>query len=236
MDAFKVGHLRLVSGLHQRIEAGLHQLGNAAAQNSLLTEQVGLCLLAEAGFQNAGAARADAAGIRKRDVLGMAAVVLLDGDQAGHALALHILAAHRMAGALGRDHDHVEVRGGFYELEVDVEAVGEHQHIALLHIGRDLLVIDIGGDLVRHQHHHDVGGLRGLGHFHHGQAGLLGFGPACAVLAQADDDLHAALLQVLRVGMALAAVAHDGDGFAVEHPQIAIGVIILFDHTALLPL
>ena len=65
----------------------------------------------------------------------IAARVLMDRDQAGHAAALHIFAAHGVAGALGRDHDHVDIGARLDQAEVDVEAVGEGERGAGLHVG-----------------------------------------------------------------------------------------------------
>jgi hypothetical protein len=61
--------------------------------------------------------------MRERDVAGLAAGVLLDGDEAGDAAALDEFAADEVAGALGGDHDDVDVLRGLDVLEVDVEAV-----------------------------------------------------------------------------------------------------------------
>ena len=44
MDTLKICVLRLISGLHQRIEASLHQGAHAAAEDCLLAEQIGFCL------------------------------------------------------------------------------------------------------------------------------------------------------------------------------------------------
>ena len=166
----------------------------------------------------------------------MAGVILLHGNQAGHALALHVLAADGVAGALGGHHDHVDVLSGFYELKVDVKAVSEHQHVALFHVRSYLFVIDVGGDLIRHEHHHNVGSLGRLRHLHDLQAGRLRLRPACAVLTQANDNINTALVQVLCVRVALAAVTHNGNGLSVQKAQVAVRVIILFDHFTFLPL
>jgi len=55
---------------------------------------------------------------------------------------------------------------------------------------------------------------------HHLQAGLADLVPRRAALAQPDHDLDAAVVQVLRVGMALAAVADDGNGLALDEAQV----------------
>ena len=56
---------------------------------------------------------------------------------------------------------------------------------------------------VGQQHHHDIGLLHGIGHIGDLQAGLLGFRPRGAALAHAHCHFHAAVVQVLRVRMAL---------------------------------
>ena len=48
-------------------------------------------------------------------------------------------------------------------------------------------------------------------------------------LAQTDNNVHAALGQVLGMGVALGAEADNGNGFAVEHAEVAVGIIVLVD-------
>ena len=51
----------------------------------------------------------------------------MDGQQTGDAGAFGVLAANKMAGALGRDHKDVKIGGGTDLAEVDVEPVGKSQ-------------------------------------------------------------------------------------------------------------
>ena len=139
-----------------------------------------------------------------------------------------------MAGALGSDHDDVHIGGRHDGLEVDVEAVGEGQGLALGHVGGHLLVVDVGAQLIGHQHHDDVAGLGSFFHFHHVEIGaglgeLGGLFPMGGALAQTDHNVHAALGQVFGMGVALRTKADDGDGLAVQHSQIAVGIVILLD-------
>ena len=136
VDALEVGVLGGVARLDEGLEAQLHQLHHAAAQDSLLAKQVGLGLVLEGGLHHAAPGAADACGIGQSQLIGVAGGVLLHGDEAGHALARHVLAAHGVSGALGGDHADVHPGGGHDLLEMDVEAVGEHQHIARLDWGR----------------------------------------------------------------------------------------------------
>src|SRR3546814_7829523 len=78
--------------------------------------------------------------------------LLCDRDQAGDAAAALIFAAHRVAGALGCDHEHVDVAAGLDQAEMDVEAVGKGDRGAGLHVGAEVVGIDFrlmligGGD------------------------------------------------------------------------------------------
>ena len=53
VEALVVGDLGLVAGLDERLEAGLHELGDAAAEHGLLAEEVGLGLLREGRLDHA---------------------------------------------------------------------------------------------------------------------------------------------------------------------------------------
>ena len=72
MHAFEIGHLRRVAGFDQRLVTVPHQLDEAAAQHRLLAEEIGLAFLAEGGLDDAGAAAADAGGVRQRQIVGIA--------------------------------------------------------------------------------------------------------------------------------------------------------------------
>ena len=136
--------------------------------------------------------------------------------------------AHGVARALGRDHADVEVGARLDQIEVHVEAVREHQRRPVLHVVAQLLLVDVGLQLVRRQHHHDVGPLGGLGHLHDLELLLLGLGDAERALAQRDRHVLAAgIAQVQRVRMPLAAVADDGHLLALD--QVDVGITIVID-------
>ena len=145
----EVGELGLVAGLHERLEGGLDERRDATAQQRLLPEQVGLGLLLEGRLEHARARRAKAAGVGQDARPGRARGVLLDREQGRHAAARHVHRAQQVAGSLGRDHAHVDVRRGLDAPEPDVEAVGEHQQRAGREVGRDLRVVDLLLDRVR---------------------------------------------------------------------------------------
>ena len=68
----------------------------------------------------------------------MARGVLLDGEEHRDAATVDVLAAHEVAGALGRDHDDVGAGLGLDVAEADVEAVAEEQRRAVAEVGRDV--------------------------------------------------------------------------------------------------
>ena len=108
------------------------------------------------------------------------------------------------------------------------------QSLALGHIRSNLLVVDVGAQLIGNQHHDHIAGLGSLFHFHDlkvvvGGSELGSLCPVSRTLAQADDDVDAALGQVLGVCMALTAKADDRDGLAVQHAEVAVGIVVFLD-------
>ena len=152
----------------------------AAAEDRLLAEEVGLGLLREGRLEHAGAGAAERPGVGQRPRAGGAAVVPLHGEERRHAAALDVDRSDQVAGALGGDHADVDAGRRVDALEVDVEAVGEHEQRAGAEVGRDLGVVDgllLG---VGDQDHDRVGAGHGLGHGGHAEARLGGQGPALA--------------------------------------------------------
>ena len=235
MDALEIGVFGGVACLYQGLEAQLHQFHNAAAENGLLAEEVGLRLILEGGLHHAAPGAANARGIGEADVIGLAGGVLLHSQQAGHALAVDIGGADGVAGALGGDHQHVHIGGGHNLLEVDVEAVGEHEGVPSLQVGGDVPLVDVRLHLVVDEDHDDIRPFRGLGHGHDLQARRLGGLPVFAALPEADAHVAAGFLQVQGVGVALGAVADDADLLPVQFCDIAVLLIVHFCHRCIPP-
>jgi hypothetical protein len=80
----EVGEALVVAGVGECLVAGTDELGDAAAEDRLLAEQVGLGLVLERGLDHAAAGAADALGVRERDRERVATCVLGNGDQARH--------------------------------------------------------------------------------------------------------------------------------------------------------
>ena len=116
--------------------------------------------------------------------------------------------------------------GGRLDLAVvDREAVAEQQQVAGRDAVGDLLAVDLAVLLVGQQHHHDVAARGGLGDVEHLEAGVLRLRDRGGVGPQAYDDVDAGVLEVQRVGVALRAVADDGDGLAVEEREVCVVVV-----------
>jgi len=86
----------------------------------------------------------------------------MDGDEHGHTATLGVLVPDHVPRRLGRHHEAVHALGRGYLTVMDVETMGEHQVVALLHVLCDLASIHARLELVRYEHHDHVGPLRGL--------------------------------------------------------------------------
>ena len=76
MQAFEIRDLRLVAGLDQRLEPGLHQRTDTAAQDRLFAKEVCLCLFGEGRLKHSRTSTTNAFGIRKRKRVCLAGFVL----------------------------------------------------------------------------------------------------------------------------------------------------------------
>ncbi len=131
MQAFEVSHLRLIAGFNQRFISRGHEGAQSAAKHRLLAKEIGFGLLAETGFEDAGAGSANAVRPGQRDFAGLLAGVLIDADQGRNAFAFEVLPANDMAGTFGGDEDHVHSFGRNDRFEMDGEAVRKEQRFSL---------------------------------------------------------------------------------------------------------
>ena len=232
VQAFEIRHLGRISRFHQRFETRLDQVRDPAAQYRLLTEQIGFAFFLEVGFDDARTPAAHGTGIGQGELLGITLAArllafLVDRDQARHAAALDVFAAHGVTRALGRDHDHVDVGRGIDQAEMDVEPVGEGQRAARLHLACHLVGVDCGLMLVRGKDHQHIGPFGGLGYRLHRESCAHRLFRRRRSFAQRDDDFaDTAVTQVLRMGVPLAAIAHNGDLLVLDQVGVAIGIVI----------
>src|SRR5208337_1490947 len=109
----------------------LDKRGSPAAKHRLLPKEIGLGLPPEGGLKDNSTRRSDPLRVRKRSLLGLSRVVLVDGNECGNALAFLVLPPDHEAGTLGCHHDHVDVCRWLDLAEMDIEPVGEHQDLVL---------------------------------------------------------------------------------------------------------
>ena len=106
--------------------------------------------------------------------------------------------------------------------------MGEQQCRAVLHVRREIGLVDVGLKFVGCQHHDDIGPFGGVRHRHDLEAlafRLLGRRGAGA--KRHHDVFDAAVAHVQRMGVTLAAVADHRDLPAFD--QIEIGIPIVVD-------
>ena len=126
--------------------------------------------------------------------------------------------------------------GGRNDLAVmNVEAVGKGQRGTLFEVGLDVLFIERSLLLVVDEDHDDIGGLDGVTRNHDLEAGGGGGVDGFGALVEPDDDVGAGILQVERVGVALAAVTDDRDGLALENAEIAVLFVVHVGHLMIPP-
>ena len=200
-------------------------MGDAATQDSLLAEQVGLGLFGEGRLDDAGAGAADGLRVGQDEIPGLAGGVHLNGDDVRGALALGVGLTDLVAGALGGDHDDVVALGDLDVAVADVEAVREEKGGAFLQVGGNLLGVHVALDLVGQQQRDDIALGDGLGHVLDLEAGGLSLGPGGGTGAQADDHVNSGILQVQRVSVTLRTVTNDGNLLGLDQRQVCAVVV-----------
>src|SRR4029079_6344160 len=130
VEALEVSEARVVAGVDQRLETGLDELARAAAEDRLLTEEVGLDLVLEGRLDDAGAGAADPLRVSEDEIAGDARLVGVAGNQRRDAAVLLVLAADEIPGALRRDEPDIDARRRLDLVVLDRKAVGEHEQVA----------------------------------------------------------------------------------------------------------
>ena len=120
----------------------------------------------------------------------------MNGQKARNTAAADIFRTHGVARALRRDHQTVDVTARLDQVEMDIQAMREGNRRAGTNVLGDLVAIDIGLQLVRGQHHHDVAPGSRLGNVHDLEAGGLGLGAAGAESARSATATSATPLSL----------------------------------------
>ena len=235
MEALEVCHLRRITCLNEYFEARLHQLANAAHEDSLLAEEVFLSLIAERRLQCAGTQSAEALCISKSEVEALARCILMNSEDNRYAGTFRVRAANEMARAFRSDHEYINICRRNDLLVMDVEAMCEDESAARLEVRSDFRLVDVGLLLIRDQDRRDVSLLDCFSDRVDLQAVLFSDLLGLGTLIEADDDVCTAVLEVQGMSMALAAIADDGNRLAVHEFPICILIIVSFCHNTLSP-
>ena len=218
---FVVGDLRLVARFAEGLETGNDEFGCTTTKNSLLTEQVGLGFLGKSGFNYAGPGTTDSGGVGQCLLQCISACVLVYCDEARHTVTFFVLAAYQPTRAFGRDESDIQVCARLDLAVVHGEAVRKEQQGAIVDVIYNSLVERFLHH-VRRQEHDNRRAFDCLVGFLDGQAVGFCICPARAALAQSDNDVKAGVLEVKRVGAALATVTEDGNLLVRENRYVYI--------------
>ena len=207
----------IVACLYQSLETCLHQSADAAAEDSLLAEQIGLGLCPESGLKDTCAGSADTCAIGKSLVQSLARSILIYSDEGRSSLACLVLAADSVSGSLGSDHCDVNICRRLDQTEMNVEAVSKHEHIAGLEVGLDVLLVHSCLLLIVDQDHDDVRHLSCLSSIVNRESLSLSLSLGLGSLIKAYDNIASGLLEVECMRMTLAAVADNCDCLAFQY-------------------
>ena len=135
-------------------------------------------------------------------------------------------AANQVTGTLRGDHDRAVAFRKVKLSVMDVEAVGRENDRVRLEVRTNLLTENLALDFVRQRENDDI---RLLDRFLNGDRLKSGFNGELIILgalALGDDDLAAAVAQVLSVGVSLRTVAQHSDRFVFQDGKVRVGVIV----------
>ncbi len=108
-----------------------------------------------------------------------------------------------------------------------VQTVGECNRGTFAQVVMDVFLVGLGLQFIGHGEHDQVAPSGGFSDAHDLEAFAFGLFRAGRAGAQCHDDvLGTAIAQVQRMGMALAAIAKDGDFLVLDQVHIAIAIII----------
>src|SRR5579862_6720020 len=108
-----------------------------------------------------------------------------------------------MARAFRRDKEYIHVIRRNDLSEMQREPVRNAECFALLQMWRDLAAIGFAVTCIGNRHHNHVGGLGGIGNAQNLYALTLRHLGGLTAFVEADNDFHAAILEIERVGVAL---------------------------------
>ena len=76
--------------------------------------------------------------------MGIAGRILMHGQQTWDAAAFDVFTAHRMAGAFGGYHNHVNIFSRNNQIKMHIQTMGKSKRRSRTDISGNILLIDIG--------------------------------------------------------------------------------------------
>ena len=150
----------------------------------------------------------------------------LGGDEARDAAAGDEFAADEVAGPFGATSSASTPAGGLTKPKWMLKPWRAHEDVARLQVRLDFVFVEVALEFIGDEDVDDVGLLGGVGRAHGLEAVADGEVVVLAARALADDDVDAAIAQVLGLGVALRAVADDRDRLAFEGRHVGVFVVI----------
>ncbi len=140
-----------------------------------------------------------------------------------------------MAGAFRRNHENVQVGTRLDQLEMYGQTVCKRQRRTLFQVVAQISRIQVRLQFIGRQDHGDIRPGRRSGRRHHFKPGVFRLGDARGSFTQPDNDfLHAGIVQVICMGVTLAAIANDRDLLVLDKINIRIPVVI-YSHRSTFP-
>ena len=226
MEDLEVGHLRGIAGLGEGLESALDELGLSTAEDCLLSEEVGVGLVVEGGLEDTCAGGSKSLCKSECDLLCVSGDILVDADESGDSESLSEHDPLHVSGGLGCHHDDIDVCRGDDELVGDCESVCELEGCTLFEVGLDVLLVDVGLDLVGQEHHDDVCVFDCISELCDFESVLLGLVPGFSVLPCSDGDIHSRVVEAECLCPSLGSVSEDGDFLSVEDLQVCVIVMV----------
>ncbi len=226
MHALKKRDFRLVAGFHQCVEGRLDQFRDTPAKHALFAKEVRFRLFLKGRFDQPGAGRADAFAVSHGRLPRLTAGILMNGEQRGNSSAPDVLAPDQMPWAF-RGHHHDIGFGRRKDLPVmNIETVRKKQGLAGFHVGGDVLAVELRLHMVLGQDLNHVGRGGGLTGGYGLKAVFNRFFIIGGTRPLPHNHIDAAVAQVLRLRVPLAAIADDSDFFTPKNIQIRIRIVV----------
>ena len=230
VNTLKICISRIIACFGQSLITRLHQCAYTAAQHCLLAEQVGLGLGTESSLQNACPCTADRQCISQSHLQRFSGRILMNRYQTRYTFARLILTSYSMPGSFRSDHGNIYVLRRHDLIEMNVKAMGKHEHVAFFQIRLNILFVHGSLQFIVDQDHDDICLLCSLGGCIYLKALFLCTLPGSAALIKPDDHVASGLFCIQRMRMSLTAVADDCDRLPFQHGKVTVFLIINLCH------